>query len=170
MRSGRENARGAAGAEPAAVRVVIKASHLPGRDCGPSGNFPGYRNIHVGVQRRERRDELLGLRPGDTPAVTWTLDCTAATTPAGIDIKGPYVQGRPGNRFLYLSWGTVGDDGVFTLFRRAKLMFDAVDPGTLQAATRSGCLTGRLKLTDTKGNPLCAAVRPPLIEWSAAVD
>jgi hypothetical protein len=23
-------------------------------------------------------------------------------------------------------------------------------------------------LTDTKGNPLCAAVRPPVIGWSAA--
>jgi Family of unknown function (DUF5990) len=29
-------------------------------------------------------------------------------------------------------------------------------------------LVGRLGLTDPKGNPLCAAVRPPIIEWSAA--
>jgi hypothetical protein len=28
-------------------------------------------------------------------------------------------------------------------------------------------LVGRLGLTDAKGNPLCAAVRPPVIEWSA---
>jgi hypothetical protein len=30
-----------------------------------------------------------------------------------------------------------------------------------------GPLVGRLGLTDRKGHPLCAAVRPPLIEWSA---
>jgi hypothetical protein len=30
-----------------------------------------------------------------------------------------------------------------------------------------GLLVGRLGLTDRKGNPLCAAVRPPVIEWSA---
>ncbi|NEE59503.1 monooxygenase, partial [Streptomyces sp. SID8455] len=28
-------------------------------------------------------------------------------------------------------------------------------------------LTGRLGLTDAKGQPLCARVRPPLISWSA---
>lgn len=26
---------------------------------------------------------------------------------------------------------------------------------------------GRLRLTDSKGDPLCAAVRPALVEWSA---
>jgi len=28
---------------------------------------------------------------------------------------------------------------------------------------------GRLGLTDPKGNPTCAAVRPPLIEWTAVI-
>jgi Family of unknown function (DUF5990) len=28
-------------------------------------------------------------------------------------------------------------------------------------------LVGRVGLTDPKGNPVCASVRPPLIEWSA---
>jgi hypothetical protein len=32
----------------------------------------------------------------------------------------------------------------------------------------SGLLVGRVGLTDQKGHPLCASVRPPLIEWSAA--
>ncbi|WP_420706631.1 DUF5990 family protein [Streptomyces sp. BoleA5] len=42
-----------------------------------------------------------------------------------------------------------------------------VDPGTLRAAVRSGTLLGRLGLTDVRGGPLCAAVRPPLVTWSA---
>jgi hypothetical protein len=33
---------------------------------------------------------------------------------------------------------------------------------------RTRVLVGRLGLADPKGNPLCAAVRPPVIEWSAA--
>jgi hypothetical protein len=32
------------------------------------------------------------------------------------------VQGRPGARFVYLTWGDVAEDGSFTMFRRAKLM------------------------------------------------
>lgn len=164
------HAGAATSGEPVRIQIRIEASELPGRDCGPSADLPGYRNIHVGVQRRDRRDELLDLHPGDAPSVIWTLECTAVPTLAAIDIKGPHIQGRPADRFIYLSWGTVDNDGVFTMFRRAKLMLDAVEPHTLEAAMHSGRLTARLRLTDTKGHPLCAAVRPPLIDWSAAPD
>ncbi|WP_405701745.1 DUF5990 family protein [Streptomyces sp. NBC_00069] len=35
------------------------------------------------------------------------------------------------------------------------------------AALRCGRLLARLRLTDACGRPLCARVRPPLVEWSA---
>ena len=54
------------------------------------------------------------------------------------------------------------------MFRRAKLELDAIDPATLDAARRYGTLIASLKLTDTKGHLLAAAVRPPHIHWSAA--
>ena len=156
------------GQDPVRIQVSIIASDLPGRDCAPSGDFPGYRNIHVGIQRRNRPDELLDLRPADAASAIWTFEATASPTPAGTDIKGPYIQGRPSSRFIYLSWGTIDNAGTFTMFRRAKLMLDAIDPATLDAARQYGSLIGRLKLTDTRGHPLCAAVRPPLIRWSAS--
>ena len=53
------------------------------------------------------------------------------------------------------------------MFRRAKLWLDGGVPGeTLVRAASHGQLVGRLRLSDAKGNPLCATVRPPLIEWS----
>ncbi|MEV6727582.1 MULTISPECIES: DUF5990 family protein [unclassified Streptomyces] len=67
----------------------------------------------------------------------------------------------------YLTWGSVDEAGTFAMFRRAKLMLDAVDPDTTAAALRSGRLLARLRLTDACGRPLCAQVRPPLVEWSA---
>ncbi len=150
------------------MQIRIEASDLPGSSCGASPDSPGgYHNIHVGVQRRNRRDELLGLVPGDAPAATWTMDCEAVRSPPGVDLKGPYIQGPPGGRFIYLSWGTVDDAGGFTLFRRAKLWFDAIPPAVIDRAVSLGLLVGRLGLTDGRGNPLCAAVRPPVIEWSA---
>ena len=85
-----------------------------------------------------------------------------------MDLKGPYVQGRPGARFIYLAWGAVDDDGTFTMFRRAKLWLDVIDLATLDAARQYGSLIARLEFTDAKGYPLCASVRPPLIRWSAA--
>src|ERR671937_345604 len=89
------------------VQIRIEARDLPGASCGPSPDRPGgYHDIHVGVQRRDRRDELLGLVRGDAPSATWTLDCKASSLPLGVDLAGPYVQGPAGRRFIYLSWGT----------------------------------------------------------------
>jgi hypothetical protein len=150
------------------VEIRIEAVDLPGRSCGPSPEFPdGHHNIHVGVQRRARRDELLGLTAGDAPSASWTLEATATPADAGTDLKGPYIQGPPGGRFIYLSWVVVGDDETAILFRRAKLWLTAVPADILAAAVAQGQLTGRLGLTNGKGWPLCAAVRPPVIEWSA---
>jgi hypothetical protein len=151
-----------------AVQIRIEGRDLPGRSCRPGPDAElSYQNVHVGLQRRNRRDDLLGLVPGDSLSATWTVDCTAELSSDGVDLKGPYIQGPPGGRFIYLSWGTVDGD-TFTLFRRAKLWFDAIPPHVMHDAVDLGVLVGRLGLTDRKGNPLCAAVRPPTIEWRAA--
>ena len=57
--------------------------------------------------------------------------------------------------------------GAFVMFRRAKLHLDAIPAQVLEDAVVGGVLVARLGLTDAKGQPLCAAVRPPLVEWSA---
>ena len=152
------------------MQIRIEASDLPGRTCAPGDDFPGYTNIYVGVQRRDRRDERLGLHPGDASSAVWMLECSTAVTAHGVDLKGPYIHGRPGQRFIYLAWGTMDDAGTFTLFRRAKLMFVGIRADVIDAAVRSGQLLARLRLTDAKGHPLCAAVRPPLIEGSGACE
>ena len=108
--------------------------------------------------------------PGNSAEVIWTLDCTVTRSESGVDIRGPHIQGPPGGRFVYLSWGTVDGAGTFTLFRRAKLWLDAVPSSVIELAMERGFLVGRLGLTDRKGNPLCASVRPPMIEWTAAAE
>ncbi|MET8288429.1 DUF5990 family protein [Streptomyces sp. NPDC005132] len=148
------------------MRIRIDAVDLPGRTC-PAPAFPVYRDIHVAVQRRDRPAELLDPQPGDARSATWTLPCTATVSPAGTDVQGPYVQDRLGRRFVYLSWGTVDESGVFTMFRRAKLMLDAVPAQVLADAAREGLLVGHLGLSDAHGNPLCARVEPPHITWTA---
>ncbi len=149
------------------MQIRIEGTDLPGRSCGASRDFPGYDNIHVGLQRRATPGELLGLTPGDAPAAQWTIDCEVADTEAGLDVRGRYIQGPRGGRFIYLSWGTVDAAGVFSLFRRAKLWLDGVAPAVLADAVRTGVLVGRLGLTDARGLPTCTASRPPAIEWSA---
>ncbi|MEV0224794.1 DUF5990 family protein [Streptomyces sp. NPDC050704] len=150
------------------MRIRIEAVDLPGLTCPAlaDSNAPAYGNVHVAVQRRDRPAELLEPHPGDAPSATWTLECTATASPTGTEVQGPYVQDRLGRRFIYLSWGTVDESGVFTMFRRAKLMLDVV-PAEVLAAARDGLLVGRLGLTDPRGGPLCARVEPPHITWTA---
>jgi hypothetical protein len=93
----------------------------------------------------------------------WTFD---AEVTSKSDLLGPYINGGPGARFIYLSWGTLGEQG-FAMFRRAKLMLADIDPAVVAAAEKSGVLVGRLALTDPCGQPVCARVAPPAIAWSA---
>ena len=145
------------------MRIRIAGTDLPGRDCPPGHNFPGYSNVHVGMQTKRRPPELLDLQSADANEVTWTIDCQVD----GSDVRGPYIQGRPGERFIYLNWGSVDGDGRMDMFRRAKLMLADVPAAVLDASAASGLLVGRLGLTDGKGRPLCASVRPPAVRWTA---
>nr|MDT0663727.1 DUF5990 family protein [Micromonospora sp. DSM 115978] len=118
----------------------------------------------------QRRSDVVEVHPADAADVSWSIPVTAfRLADGGVDLRGPYVQGRLGGRFLYLSWGEQpdGPGTGFAMFRRAKLMFDAVPAETLSDVVESGgVLVGRLGLTDARGMPLCAAVRPPVIVWS----
>lgn len=135
---------------------------------GPGGHDPGMRvevvgrdcpvlhGVTVGIQRRS---EVLDERPADGGRPRWVIDIEVRDG----DFRGPYVHGRPGARFLYLSWQT----GAAGRFRRAKLMLDAVPAEVLKDA-RETALRADVCLTMPDGGPVCAAVRPPSVTWSAA--
>ena len=151
--------------------IRILGHDLPGSSCGPGPDYPdGHPNIHVAVQRRNKPGELRGLVRGDAAVAEWELECSATEHASGVDLRGPFLQRGPGARFVYLSWGVVDEAGAFTMFRRAKLMLDGVPPDVLGQAVETGTLIGRIGLTDEKGNPSCAAMRPPLIDWTAGTS
>ncbi|WP_033338432.1 DUF5990 family protein [Catenuloplanes japonicus] len=142
------------------MQLRIEGFDLPGRvaDTNPAG--PPYPAVHVGIQRR---DEVISLVPGDAESAVWQVE---VTTKDGPDFGGPFIHGKRGARFVYLSWGTVAS-GVFHGFRRAKIHpADAGDELIAAAVTGRGVLVARLGLTDAKGGPICATVRPPHVAWS----
>jgi len=131
------------------VRLIIEGHHLPGTTCGQ------YADVHVGVQvGRDPAD----LFPADADAVRWELDIDVLDKDGVTDFRGPAVQGRRGERFVYLTWGE-GTGPAFTMFRRAKLMLDDVPDPWAPAAT------ARVRLTDEHGHATCARLRPPVLEW-----
>ena len=144
------------------MRIRIEGSDLPGRRSGGEAAALRLGNVHVGVQRKA---EVVHRVPADAESATWEFQVTGREVDGLLDVGGPWVHGRPGARFLYLSWGVVSGD-TFAMFRRAKLMFGDIPTETLRSAyDGGGVLVGRLGLTDAQGGPRCARVRPPDITW-----
>ena len=144
------------------MRIRIEGSDLPGRRGGGEAGALRLGNVHVGVQRNA---EVVDRVPADAESATWEFEVTGREVDGLLDVGGPWVHGRPGARFLYLSWGVVSGD-TFDMFRRAKLMFGDIPTETLRSAyDGGGVLVGRLGLTDAQGGPRCARVGPPDIAW-----
>jgi Family of unknown function (DUF5990) len=143
------------------MRIVIEGHDLPGAEFVSDGT--PLHNVHVAVQVGK---QPIGLVRGDADGARWEIDVRTVVADGGVDLRGPAVHGRRGERFLYLTWGDVGAGDSFAMFRRAKLMIEDIEPEMLAAAARDdGVLVASLSLSDEHGCPRCARVKPPAISW-----
>jgi hypothetical protein len=84
------------------------------------------------------------------------------------DFTGPLVHGRPGDRFLYLSWGRVTADNEHDMFRRLKLHLSPVSrkdwsaPGVTWAQVKRGSITTSVSGSGPDGTPHCGAAE---VRW-----
>jgi Family of unknown function (DUF5990) len=138
------------------VRFRIVGIDMPGSECTRAQGFEVDRtNVHVGLQAGA---DVVDLVRGDAGGAQFEID-----VPVKVGrLSGPFVHGQGGERFLYLSWGDLEDDGAFTMFRRAKIHLDTLDAVALEGKI----VEGLLKMTDAAGGPVCASVRPPVIRWT----
>lgn len=145
------------------MQIRIEGRDLPARRGGAAADALRLGNVHVGVQRKA---EVVERVPASAESAAWQFEVSSREVDGLLDVGGPWVHGRPGARFMYLSWGSV-DGAAFAMFRRAKLMFGDIPTDLLRAAHEgSGVLVGELGLTDSCGEPRCARVRPPDIVWT----
>lgn len=141
------------------LRIRIEGTNLPGAVFGE------HRHVHAAVQCRT---EPVDLVSGDADVAEFRFDVDVLPgDEGGWDFRGPYVHGKRGERFVYLAWGDRPPGAGFTMFRRAKLHLSCLDGALVTAASEPGHhLVARLGLTDGRGGPRCASVRPPAIAWS----
>ena len=143
--------------------IIIEGRTLPGRRFVSDG-VP-LANVHVGVQVGA---EPVDLVPGDVETTRWEVEVRPVVDDGAVDLRGKPVHGKRGERFLYLTWGDVGADGSFAMFRRAKLMVSDIGEELLAgAAATDGTVVATVELTDEHGGPRCARVRPPAVSWRA---
>jgi hypothetical protein len=174
-------------ARPAPVRgtlnVVIKGTELPGLTCQPEPDGTVHRNIHVALSTRAKGIAegqpwlavplkpglAVGPFPGDAEEAHWEVTVTVrGNADDGYDFTGPSVGGDRTDRNLGLVWGEVPGDGTLKMFRGAKLRLVDVPTDLITDAMRPGRrLVARVRLTDDKGNPVCARLHPSHLTWSA---
>jgi hypothetical protein len=166
-----------------ALNVVIEGTELPGLTCQPEPDGTVHRNIHVALSTRakgiaEGQPWLTvplkpGLAvepfPGDAKETRWEVTVTVrGSADEGYDFTGPSVGGDRTDRNLGLVWGEVPGDGTLKMFRGAKLRLVEVPPDLITEAMRPGHrLVARVRLTDDRGNPVCARLHPSHLAWSA---
>ena len=167
------------GAVAGTMTVVIEGSELPGRTCRPEPDGQDHQDIYVALGGRSEDRPALTMSnkpgmaiepvPGDAPAARWEMPVTVRRDEDGFDFGGAFVRGVRDDRHLGLIWGDLRDRDTLQVFRGAKLRLVDVDPGLIEQALRPGhTLVARIRLTDARGNPICARVHPPYLTWSAA--
>jgi hypothetical protein len=169
------------GAMVGTMIVVIEGSELPGRTCRPEPGGAGHENVYVALGGKSEDRAALTMSnktgmaiepvPGDAPAARWEMPVTVKRDEDGFDFSGPFVRGVRDDRHLGLIWGDLQGDGMMRVFRGAKLRLVDVDPDLIERALRPDHkLVARIRLTDARGNPICARVHPPYLTWSVTAD
>ena len=76
-------------------------------------------------------------------------------------LGGPFVQGPPGGRFVYVCAGTLAGQAGSCWSRRAKVPLGGITPGLVREATgKPGArLEARVPGTAGDGGPVCASVK-----------
>jgi hypothetical protein len=164
------------------MTVVVEGSELPGLTCQPEPDGTVHRNIHVALATTAKGIAggqpwlTVPLKPGlavepfpgDAKQARWEVTVTVRGSADGYDFTGPSVGGDRTDRNLGLVWGEVPGDGTLQMFRGAKLRLVDVPPDLITDAMRPGRrLVARVRLTDDRGNPVCARLRPSHLTWSA---
>lgn len=150
----------------AALHIKVVGTELPGTTFRePDGTV--REPVYLGIQKGRSVVESV---PADRSSVEFAPVFTIRKGRSGsLDFFGPFAQGKPGERFFYLSWGVRKSPGELEMFRRLKVSLSHLEPRDVEAAARSGTgMTVRIRLTDEQGAPLCATPPPGYIHWSSS--
>ncbi|HZC26381.1 MAG TPA: DUF5990 family protein [Actinopolymorphaceae bacterium] len=135
------------------LSIRILGRNMPSDWC----RAHGLSQVGVG-HRRDVIDATSTQEPGAEFQVT--VDVVRGAD-GELDFRGPYVQGRKGERFLYLTWS--GDSGA--VGGRAKLQLLTIDKSLVETAMAGSGLVADVDLTNGKGGPAVATLREPTLRW-----
>jgi len=99
-------------------------------------------------------------------AVAFELDVRVGTRPDGEpNFLGPFTQGPPAARFIYINSGTSAGQPESPWTRRAKVPLTGITRTLVDKAGENGIVEARIAGTGRDGGPACATV-PLLGGWT----
>lgn len=125
------------------------------------------RGVTFAMQRG--RSELLAPSKASADRLVFDLNVRIGERKGSTkpNVLGPYAQGKPDDRFLYLNSGTMAGQASTNWTRRAKIKIVGIDWKLIEQtlATKGAVLEARIEGCAKDGGPCCATV--PLIdgEW-----
>lgn len=122
---------------------------------------PGL-EVFGAVQIRRDVEQITPLGDGPMELTAEFEIVASAAADDGVDFRGPYVQGKRGDRFVYVSWGLADDPDDFGMYRRAKVILDEIPTALLDGSDLVASIQG----TSADGGPVCARVRPESVAWT----
>jgi len=95
----------------------------------------------------------------------FTLQVEVDAVSGKVIFKGKVVQGPRSNPFIYLCWGD-RSEGNWVPYGRTKIPLNSILHEHIQRGQKEGTpMRARIRLTDPKGNPALATLKPDYIEW-----
>jgi hypothetical protein len=124
-------------------------------------------NVVFAVQHG--RDGLLPPYASTAERISFALTVTLGPTLAdgSFNFRGPFAQGTPADRFIYVNAGTYAGQADTPWARRAKIKLAGIPRHLVETAAgdADSAIEGRIDGTARDGGPVCATVHPPSIRW-----
>ena len=135
------------------VTITLICTNFPG------DNFNGCEALQVGLQvGRGREHRIVDSVAGGVREARFTATLQAHQREDGrVDFSGPVIQGKVGERFLYLVWTCAADRQ--TPMRRVKVPLHHLTWDDLQ----NGQIVAHLQMTGPDGGPLAATPKAPYL-------
>jgi len=155
MQDWRKNQGAVMTCEEIEIALEIVCTDLPGA---------GNSHLHLGIQRDKVTIEAA---TAESERIVFKPTLRARLNADGsVNFLGPFAQGPKAERFIYLVWSTTDGDVPGAMTGRIKLHLNHLHWRSVQkAATGNKPIRVRLALTNAKGNPVMASVRPDVAKW-----
>ncbi|MBN8749019.1 Uncharacterised protein [Xylophilus ampelinus] len=119
------------------------------------------------------RDELVPPFMAADQAVSFAITVTLGPPLAdgAINFGGPFAQGRPSERFVYLNSGTYAGQVGTPWARRAKISLVGIPRALVEGASGDAQAAVQAQIVGAMkdGGPVCASVRAPQIAWRRVI-